>query len=1000
MGASMLLPLIRRIISTRNNRIVKRFQRIVDRINRLEESVVNLTDDALRNKTSEFKIRFASGTSLDDMLPEAFAVVREATKRVLGTRHFDVQLIGGIVLHNCMVAEMRTGEGKTQVAALAAYLNALAGRGVHVVTVNDYLAGRDSQWMGQVYRYLGLSVGCIKGDTSEDARKAAYDADITYGTNNELGFDFLRDNLKYDISTIVQRQPHYAIIDEADSVLIDEARTPLIISGPADDDLSLYRKIDKIVRYLQPEYFLVDEKQRSVILTDAGNDQIDQILVHAGLIADGTSIYDIENVIIVHHLTQALRAHHLYKRDVAYLVKDGKLLIVDEFTGRIMEGRRYSEGLHQALEAKEEIDILSENQTIASITFQNYFRMYPRLAGMTGTAATEATELGEIYKLDVVTVPTNLPMVRNDMDDIIYKTAGEKYKALIDTIMTSHAKGQPMLVGTVSVEKSELLSSMLKKQCVPHNVLNAKYHEQEAKIIAQAGRPGAITIATNMAGRGTDIMLGGNVDMLFCTLLDDPNFLMDNKCMVDVRNGKTCGLGSEYNKHLKVKSTELRDIALLVKREKDDVQEGQLLQKLRSRVEERVKEDRDFVRHVGGLLVIGTERHESRRIDNQLRGRAGRQGDEGASVFFLSLEDDLMRIFGSEKLGNFLTKLGLKEGEAIVHPWISKSLCKAQQRVEMNNYEIRKNLLQFDDVMNEQRKVVYSQRSRIMNQPGDLIDSIRKMVVNTSAKLVARFTSPKIYKEEWDIAGLEQAMFVLYGIRHNVHDFITQDGVGTEELHTMLNQMGEEVVIGRKLRAIGMNEGVFLSVVQNVFLMTLDQLWKDHLHGLDHLRSGIGLRAYGQKDPLMEYKFEAFEMFRMMLSEFEEQVLVRLAHVHIAEEWDGDENVDDGDCCMSSGKDGHGVSKRTTRKRAHSAYGSAEKMRFLHCSEENAGDTGHRHVRQGGASQGNNVEFRDTDEMLAEPSCGVMLEKKRIGRNQACPCGSGKKYKHCHGAIR
>lgn len=990
----MFLSFIEKIIGSRSNRIIKRVQHLVAQINRLENSVVGLSDHELGGKTSFFKEKLRAGYELDDILPEAFAVVREATRRVLGTRHFDVQLLGGIVLHRGMVAEMRTGEGKTQVAALAAYLNALIGKGVHVVTVNDYLANRDSEWMGSVYRYLGLSVGCITGKTSEDERRAAYNADITYGTNNEFGFDFLRDHLKYDIETLVQRPYYYAIVDEADSVLIDEARTPLIISAPAEDNVGLYKKINHIVSQLPCEYYAIDEKQKNVILTDIGNDHIDGILQNAGIINHGTSVYDLENIMIVHHITQALRAHHLYKKDVAYLVvqnkrgeskKNGKILIVDEFTGRVMEGRRYSEGLHQALEAKEGLNVLSENQTIASVTFQNYFRMYPKLAGMTGTAATEEVELGEIYKLDVASIPTHLPMIRDDMDDIIYKTANEKYKALLETIVQAHEKKQPILVGTISVEKSEFISSLLRKRGIEHNVLNAKYHEHEAKIIAQAGRPGAVTIATNMAGRGTDIMLGGNPDMLFQALMETCDCSISKAGCTDSVQGNTpyrYGMQqtvSFYDEESKAKAEYLRKITIAAVSEGDSALREIKLNQLRDEVKKFVAENRRIAQESGGLFVIGTERHESRRIDDQLRGRSGRQGDRGASVFFLSLEDDLMRIFGSEKLATFLTKLGLKEDEAIVHPWISKSLRKAQQRVEIHNYEIRKNLLQFDDVMNEQRKVVYQQRYCIMKNSEDLVDAVHKIISNVSHGMLTLFTSSKLYKEEWDIMGLENALFSLYGVHCNIREFIEKDGVGIAELSSKLIEIGKEIVVNQKFDTTSSNYQHIIHITQSVFLMTLDQLWKDHLHNLDHLRTGIGLRAYGQKDPLTEYRLEAFEMFKAMLNEFEELVLHRLARVRVVHN-DSVGNVHDG---MTEVVDMIDTPK--------SVYGNVQKMNFLRRDIQN--------YTADNIANGSHIDSENVGggSVISDEE---LHGNKRERRNSLCFCGSGKKYKHCHGSLK
>ena len=946
----MFLSLIKKVIGSSNDNLIKKLRRIVSQINNLEDMVKQLSDSELRNKTDEFKNRIERGESLNDIMPHAFAVVREATARVLGTRHFDVQLIGGIVLHYGMIAEMSTGEGKTQVAALAAYLNALLGKGVHVVTVNDYLAERDSQWMGRVYNFLGMTVGCIKNDTPERERSAAYRADITYGTNNEFGFDFLRDNLKYENSTLVQRPYYYAIIDEADSVLIDEARTPLVISGACDDDTKLYVKIDKIVRNLEHNYYQIDEKQRTVILTDLGNEKIDQILIKNNLIAKGTNMYDLENMRIVHHLTQALRAHHLYKQDTEYLVHNGKLMIIDEFTGRLMEGRRYSEGLHQALEAKEGIKVLSENQTIASITFQNYFRMYPKLSGMTGTASTEATELREIYKLAVAKIPTNAHMVRKDLDDIIYKTANEKYRALVETILEANNNGQPILVGTVSVEKSEYLSDLLKKHGVKHNVLNAKCHKQEAEIIAQAGRFGAVTIATNMAGRGTDIMLGGNAEMLFQSLLSDPKSFKNHNKSNKKHSYDTKGFTIEFKNFVKLVSE--------INNESDEIIKKDKLEELRNIVYQHVENERKIVKDAGGLFVIGTERHESRRIDDQLRGRSGRQGDPGKSVFFLSLEDDLMRIFGSEKLGGFLTKLGLKENEAIIHPWISKSLRRAQQRVEMNNYEVRKSLLQFDDVMNEQRRVIYTQRNEIMNNPEVLIDTLHRIISIVIEDLVKKFIAPKSYKDEWDINGLNTALLHLLGMHYNVNEFIDNNKINdVRELIEKLVESINTCIIEQKFKEIYNNKDTLNKIIQSIFLTTLDQSWKEHLHNLDHLRTGIGLRAYGQKDPLIEYKFEAFSMFETMLKEFEKEIVSRIAHI-----------------CISYN------TKTTEYNKDHSEDLVQQKCDIID-DMSNESDN----------SYAANIAYDNSKKFFSNPN---------ILRNQLCPCGSGKKYKYCHGEIQ
>ncbi|CAG7591722.1 MAG: preprotein translocase subunit SecA [Candidatus Midichloria sp.] len=867
----MFKYLAKKIFGSANERIIRATYGIIEQINSLENLISKLTDAELANQTFILKERLKGGESLEHILPEAFATVREAAKRVLNMRHFDVQLIGGIILHHGKIAEMKTGEGKTLVATAPVYLNALTGLGVHVVTVNDYLARRDSLWMGKVYEFLELSVSCITSDSSDEERKSAYLADITYGTNNEFGFDYLRDNLKYSIGQLVQRPPNYAIVDEVDSILIDEARTPLIISGSITNQSKLYQQIDKAIQQLDLTDIDIDEKSKTVNLTEPGHHNIESILKELGIIKDQYSLYDLENMTVVHHLNQALKAHHLFKKDVDYIVKDGKIMIIDEFTGRIMDGRRYAEGLHQAIEAKEKVKIQNENQTLASVTFQNYFRMYPKLAGMTGTAMTEANEFSDIYGLEVVEIPTNVKIARIDEEDEIYKTAEEKYEAILGEIRKAHKIGQPILVGTVSIEKSELLSSLLTKHNIKHNVLNARYHEHEAKIIAQAGKIGAITIATNMAGRGTDIMLGGNAAAM-------------------VEQGASS-----------------RDLELET---------------------ERVAQDREKVLEVGGLLVIGTERHESRRIDNQLRGRAGRQGDVGRTKFFLSLEDDLLRIFGSEKISAMLTRLGLQKGEAIVHPWISRSLEKAQQRVEMRNYEIRKNLLKFDDVVNEQRKVIYAQRIEIMKD-NNLLPALQEIIKSVNESLIEAYIQKKAYKEEWDIDSLEKALQQIYGIHIGVKGVVAQDGYAESEVQELLNNKALEILHSKKEQY---GEEVLNIALSNVFLHTLDQLWREHLHSLDNLRGGISLRAYAQKDPLNEYKVEAFRMFGNMLAELDELIVSRCSQLHITHEID------------------------------NSSLNEKIRLNRQEAQEE-------------------------------------LKSWGKVSRNELCPCGSGKKFKHCHGVL-
>ncbi|HEX9771216.1 MAG TPA: preprotein translocase subunit SecA, partial [Kiloniellales bacterium] len=822
-----IMEFIRRFFGSTNERRVKQIATVVPAINAREPDYETLSDADLRAKTDEFRARLADGTELDDLLPEAFAAVREAAKRTLKQRHYDVQLIGGVVLHQGMISEMKTGEGKTLVSTLAVYLNALEGKGVHLVTVNDYLARRDAEWMGAIYRLLGLSVGCIVHGLDEGQRRAAYAADVTYGTNNEFGFDYLRDNMKFALEEMVQREPNFAIVDEVDSILIDEARTPLIISGPTEDNSELYVRVDALIPKLGPGDFELDEKVRAVTLTEDGAETMERLLTDAGLLKS-PGLYDFQNVTIVHHVNQALRAHKLFKLDTDYIVKDSKVVIIDEFTGRMMEGRRYSDGLHQALEAKERAQIQNENQTLASITFQNYFRLYPKLAGMTGTAATEAAEFGEIYGLSVVEVPTHMTMIRIDNDDEIYRTAGEKLDAIVAQIIDCRDRAQPILVGTTSIAKSEDLAAVLKKKKVPHQVLNARYHEQEAFIIAQAGRPGAVTIATNMAGRGTDIQLGGNLEMKLREELE--------------------GFDDEAERA----------------RISDNVRAG-------------IAAGHDQAIAAGGLYVIGSERHESRRIDNQLRGRSGRQGDPGASKFFLSLEDDLMRIFGSERMDLMLRKLGLQDGEAIFHPWINKALEKAQQKVEARNFEIRKNLLRFDDVMNDQRKVIYRERIELMAAT-DVSDSVEEMREQVVKELVPRFIPARAYAEQWDVHGLHAEALRLFGLDLPVAEWAGEEGIAEEEIESRILD-----AVARKMaeKAVRFGPQLMRQAEKSLMLQILDQQWKDHLLSLDHLRQGIGLRAYAQRDPLNEYKREAFELFDDMLARFREMVVMTLAHVEI-----------------------------------------------------------------------------------------------------------------------
>jgi preprotein translocase subunit SecA len=915
----------RALFGSQNDRILKGLRKHVDAINALESEMEALSDDALQSKTAAFRERLAAGETVDNLMEEAFAVVREAAKRVLGQRHFDVQLLGGIVLHQGRISEMKTGEGKTLVATLPVYLNALPGKGVHVVTVNDYLAKRDAAWMGRVYNFLGLTVGCIVHGLDDSERKAAYACDVTYGTNNEFGFDYLRDNMKFRLEDMAQREFHYAIVDEVDSILVDEARTPLIISGPADDSSDLYRKIDTLIPNLKDEHFEKDEKQRTVTLTDDGAEEIERLLNEAGILESG-ALYDVHNVSLVHHSNQALRAHKLFSRDTDYIVKDDKVVIIDEFTGRAMEGRRYSDGLHQALEAKENVTVQNENQTLASITFQNYFRLYPKLAGMTGTAMTEAAEFQEIYNLEVVEIPTNVPVSRVDDDDEVYRTAKEKYDAVVEMIEECRGRGQPVLVGTVSIEKSEAVSAVLKQRKIPHEVLNARFHEQEARIIAQAGRPGSVTIATNMAGRGTDIQLGGNIEMRLSQALEG---VEDEARRTQITEEITADVASGKAKAL---------------------QEG-------------------------GLCVIATERHESRRIDNQLRGRSGRQGDPGRSKFFLSLEDDLMRIFGSDRMDGMLKKLGLQEGEAIIHPWINKALEKAQQKVEARNFEIRKQLLKFDDVMNDQRKVVYEQRREIMRQP-DVHEMVTDMRQEVIEDLVARSIPDGTYVEQWDLDGLHAEVMRLLGLDLPIQDWGREEGIAEREILERVRdasnrRMAEKTVnFGRDLMRMAEKQ---------LLLQLLDQQWKDHLLSLDHLRQGINLRAYAQKDPLNEYKREAFSLFEAMLADLREQVTSVLSHLEIRTQ-----SPEEIEARMAAERMAHEMHEtRSDPALASDVIGTVE-------DDQEMRGTGTHGPARSASARSAGVAPNPTD-----PSTWG-----KVQRNAPCPCGSGKKYKHCHGALQ
>ena len=865
-----------KLFGTVNDRKLRELKPRVERINLLEPKYQKMTDGELQNQTKFFKEKLTGGISNNEILEDAFATVREAATRTLGQRHYDVQLLGGLILNDGSIAEMKTGEGKTLVSTLAVYLNALSGKGVHVVTVNDYLANRDSQWMGKIYEFLGLKVGCVTPSVNEEERKIAYNADITYATNNELGFDYLRDNMKFRLEDMVQRAPNYAIIDEVDSILIDEARTPLIISGQAETSSETYKSIDKLIPALVKEDFDLDEKQRSVTLTDKGLENIENLLLQNKIMVEG-GLYDISNVGILHHVNQSLRAHKLFQRDTHYIVRGGKVVIIDEFTGRAMEGRRFSDGLHQAIEARENVDVLPENQTLASVTFQNYFRQYPKLAGMTGTAITEAGEFEEIYGLQVIEVPTNEEVARKDFDDEVYRTSQERDDAVIKLIKECQEKKQPVLVGTVSIEKSENFSSQLKKKNIPHKVLNARFHEQEAGIIAEAGVPGAVTIATNMAGRGTDIQLGGNFDRRIENLEEE--------------------IGSSSDKF--------------------EIQK----EKIREEIEKNKKETKVN----GGLFVIGTERHESRRIDNQLRGRSGRQGDPGSSKFFLSLQDDLMRIFGSDKLDNMLQKFGLEEGEAIIHPWVNKALEKAQQKVESRNFDIRKQLLKFDDVMNDQRQVVFEQRREIMSSD-NVLETVIDMRHEVISDIVYKSIPEGSYSDKWDHKTLNSDALKLLGIEINSEKWFKEDGIAEDEISQKLKNISDDYMISR---ANNIGEKVFRTAEKSLLLQVLDQQWKEHLQALEQLRQSIGLRAYGQKDPLNEYKREAFILFEQMLQNLRTVITSVLSHLEVKEE--KDQNVD-------TKNNGNYIKSNT----------------------------------------------KNTD-------------WGKVPRNAKCPCGSGKKYKHCCG---
>jgi preprotein translocase subunit SecA len=904
----MFASLARAVFGTSNDRALKGFKRQVAAIAAHEAPLAALDDAALRGKTAEFRARLEAGETLDDILEEAFAVVREGAKRALGLRHFDVQMIGGMVLHAGKISEMKTGEGKTLVATLAVYLNALPGKGVHVVTVNDYLARRDAEWMGQLYAFLGMTTGIIVPGLDDAQRREAYAADITYGTNNEFGFDYLRDNMKYRLEDMVQRPFNFAIVDEVDSILIDEARTPLIISGPSDEPTELYAKVDEVVTQFllrgQNEdgthaFYEKDEKAKTVVMTDTGSETVEDMLRESGLLVEG-NLYDIFNISLIHHVQQSLRARVLFARDVDYIVRDGKIVIIDQFTGRMLEGRRYSDGLHQALEAKEKVAVQQENQTLASITFQNYFRLYPKLAGMTGTAMTEADEFEQIYKLQVVEIPTNVPVARKDFDDEVYRSAAEKYEAVAKLIEECRERGQPVLVGTTSIEKSEIISALLNKKKIKHNVLNARFHEQEAKIVAQAGAPGAITIATNMAGRGTDIKLGGNFEMRVALEPEtDPEVI---------------------------------------------------------RAEIAVNHDK--VKAAGGLFVIGTERHESRRIDNQLRGRAGRQGDPGGSRFFLSLEDDLMRIFGSDRMGGMLQRLGLQEGEAIIHPWINKALEKAQKKVETRNFDTRKEVLKYDDVMNDQRKEVYAQRREFMSS--DSVSSVvAEMREDVIAGLVAQRIPERAFAEQWQSAELAEDIFRVLGLRLPIVEWAAEEGIEETALRERITEAAEAAAEAKAQR---FGQDLANYIEKSVLLQTLDHVWKDHLLALDYLRQGIGLRAYGQRTPINEYKREAFLLFNALLDELKDRVTNVLAHVTVGE--------------------APAAPPPPPMVESHAAPAQ------LLAAEP---------ARAAAPAGGVQEAVRPYREGVIDPNRPESWAA--TPRNAACPCGSGKKFKYCHGKV-
>ena len=912
----MFTKFLRKIFGSRNERVLRRMRKVVHTINALEPQMMALSDDALCAKTDEFRNRLAAGAALDDLLPEAFAVVREVSRRVLEMRHFDVQLIGGMVLHEGRIAEMRTGEGKTLVATLPVYLNALLGKGVHVVTVNDYLARRDATWMGQVYQFLGMTVGVVISHQDPQEKRAAYAADVTYGTNNEFGFDYLRDNMAFSMAEKMQRPLHYAIVDEVDSILIDEARTPLIISGQSEESSELYVRMNGLVPHLErqqteegPGDYAVDEKTRQVLLTEEGHQQVEELLMRDGILKEGESLYDASHISLLHHLYAALRAHVLFRRDVDYVVQNDQVIIVDEFTGRTMPGRRWSEGLHQAVEAKEKVAIQAENQTLASITFQNYFRIYKKLAGMTGTADTEAYEFQQIYGLEVIVIPTHQPMIRDDRGDLVYLTAKEKFESIIADIEDCLARQQPVLVGTTSIETSEYLSQLLTKKSIPHQVLNAKYHEQEAQIVSQAGRLGAVTIATNMAGRGTDIVLGGNWKAEVAALeTPDPGAIETIKAAWRERHQAVLG--------------------------------------------------------AGGLHIIGTERHESRRIDNQLRGRSGRQGDPGSSRFYLSLEDSLMRIFASERIGVLMQKLGMEPGEAIEHPWVTKAIENAQRKVEARNFDIRKQLLEYDDVANDQRKVIYEQRTELM-MADDLTETVRAIRADVINEIINTYIPPESIEEQWNIPGLAAALERDCALPLPLQEWLAQEaGLDESGLRVRILEQAESAYAKKEVQA---GSAVMRHFEKAIIMQVLDALWKDHLAAMDYLRQGIHLRGYAQKNPKQEYKREAFEMFQQMLERFKHDITGILARVQVRAEED--------------------VAAVEARRRAN------VQMNFQHDQVQPM--TGQTQAEDRGA-------VAPSDQGVApvgEAHVPFVRQGPKVGRNDPCPCGSGKKYKQCHGKL-